>query len=206
VTADPGLRARILEAAETEFARGGFTATKILHIARRAEVPSAVAYRSFSGKTALWNSLHAERASELAEEVRREAAVCASASEALLAAAGAMALYFADRPVFHELQIAHGINWATADANSLSRGGQKEFWTSTRALLLSYVRRSLDDRQIGGQSPTTCVSLLIATVQVMTTDWWLRGRPESRYQLANDVVSVLKRQLAPHPAVLGSVG
>ena len=55
----------VLAAAEREFARVGFSAAKMAAIARAADVSLATVYKTFPGKTEIWDELHAERMSAL---------------------------------------------------------------------------------------------------------------------------------------------
>ena len=192
-------RTALLQAAEAEFIQHGFSHAKAHHIARRADVSPSTLYKFFTGKTDLWNALHAERTEDMVSAILG-APQKADPIDQIIEAARVVANYLADAPTFLELQIAGGLNWATADQAGFGPGkGQKTAWLLGQDLLISGINAAGTDRRLSGLRPELVAGIVVSTLQLWLFDWVRRGRRESTRSMVNGLDSCLRQILTGSP-------
>ena len=74
----------VLSAAEREFARVGYAEAKMAAIAKASDLSLATVYKTFPGKSEIWNDLHAERMTALLALVEERTAAAGSPLDRLL--------------------------------------------------------------------------------------------------------------------------
>jgi len=162
----------ILEGAEREFARVGFTDTKVQDIARTSDVSLATVYKTFAGKGAIYDAVHSKRMTELIEFSTRSLGVIVSPLERLLAAVAKQVEYFAGHPNYLRMHIRDGLSWATASGISgINRPLAVETWRAGIAMMTEGIEAAIDSGEMVAMRPELLTQLVIAALQVWLSDW-----------------------------------
>ncbi|MDG4666357.1 TetR/AcrR family transcriptional regulator [Mycobacterium sp. 236(2023)] len=193
-------RQQILIAAEYEFARTGFTESKVTAIASAAGVSLATVYKNFEGKDEIWDVLHAQRMNELVDSVRVVATTVTSPLERLTLGARAQVEFFAAHPNYLALHVKEGLSWATAmGGGDAGRGGQRSTWRAGLEMLTHGVQAAIDAGELPPRKPTIVAALMISALQVWLTDWFVNDRDRPATDVADDFLDYLNAALL-HPA------
>ncbi|WP_194860293.1 TetR/AcrR family transcriptional regulator [Dietzia sp. SYD-A1] len=186
-------RQQIMAASEMRFAEVGFANTKMSDIARAAEVSLATVYASFDGKDEIWDELNSVRMTELVESATSAIDGLDSPVEQFVAAAVAVATFFAEHPGFLDLHINEGFSWATAHAAGVGRGNQQAAWEMGFEALADLASMVSPDSAAGGAR--VLAGLTIASVQVHLTEWVRSGRDQPAAEVAAEVGAHVRRLL-----------
>ncbi|GAA4372383.1 TetR/AcrR family transcriptional regulator [Nocardioides caricicola] len=185
-------RDRVLAAAEREFARVGFAETKVAAIARAADVSLATVYKTFPGKTEIWNDLHAERMAALLARVDERVAGIGSPLERLLAGIGAVAEFLTEHDAYLELSLHASAGWLTA---SSGHGVQQTVWSSGLATIAAGVDAAREAGELADLRPRVAAGLVVSALQVWLADWVDAGRDRAPGVVVEDLVSHLRTML-----------
>lgn len=168
-------RRQILEAAEAEFARSGYAATKVTAIARTAGVSLATVYKSFDGgKAEIWDALHAERMAALLAAVEATSRGEPAGIDRVLAAVAAVARFLAENDGYLDLSLRAGDGWAGGAESG--HGVQATVWSDGLGALAAAVESALTPAQLAGMGPRVAAGLVVSAIQVWLADWVREGR------------------------------
>jgi AcrR family transcriptional regulator len=192
----------ILEGAEREFARVGFSDTKVHDIARTSDVSLATVYKTFAGKGAIYDAVHGKRMIELIEFSTRSLGAIASPLDRLLAAVAKQVEYFAGHPNYLRMHIRDGLSWATASGISgINRPTAVETWRAGIAMMTDGIEAAIDSGEMIAMRPELITQLVIAALQVWLTDWIEAEVPVDPAIVASELVEYLRRSFVrPDPA------
>ncbi len=191
-------RSQIIAAAEGEFARAGFRDCRMGDVAATAGISLATLYKHFAGKDALWDAVNATRMAEFMAAVDAAVAEVESALDGLLAAARAEVEFLTTHDAFLAMQLKDGLNWATSTAGpSQRRGGQRQAWEQGMGLVTRAAERAIRRGEVGVSSPDLVAALVVSALQIWLTRWVDSGRRQSPTEVADEVVTHLRRCLAP---------
>jgi len=194
-------RDRVLAAAELEFARVGFADAKMAVIARSADVSLATVYKTFPGKTEIWNDLHAERMSDLLAGVDERVAGTESPLERLLGGITAVAEFLTSHDAYLELSLHAGSGWLTASAG---HGVQRTVWGSGLDTIAAGVQAARDAGELADLRPRIAAGLVVSALQVWLADWVESGRDRDPGAVVQDLVSHLRSMLTRGSATAAS--
>jgi len=184
-------RQRILTAAEIEFARAGFTEARMQSIAQGADLSLATVYKTFSGKTEIWDCLHAERMTDLLASVDA-ATTGASPLDRLLGGVAQVATYLAEHDHYLELSLKEGITWTRTEAGV---GAQRTVWTAGLESLVSGFEAALARGEITGIRPAVAAGMMVSALQVWLSDWVQSGRDRPSSEVVEEMTTYLRRML-----------
>lgn len=190
-------RRQILAAAEGEFARSGYEQTKVASVAKAADLSLATVYKTFAGKSEIWDELHAVRMRELLDRVEREAPVGASHLARILAGVGSVAGYLADHPTYLDLNLWAGTGWAAGQRPS--RGVQETVWSAGLRTMAAGIEQAVAHREIPVIDPGVGAALVITSLQVWLAGWVEGGRREPVDRLVEAMTERLRWTLAGPP-------
>jgi len=197
-------RQQILIAAEFEFARSGFTESKVNAIAAAADVSLATVYKNFDGKDEIWDVLNAQRMNELVDAVRVATSAIHSPLQRLIIGARAQVGFFVENSNYLALHIKEGLSWATAmGGGEAGRGAQRMAWRVGLDMLTQGVQAAIDAGELAPRKPSIVAGLMVSAMQVWLTDWVVTGRARPAEAVADefvDYLSVALLQPEPQPA------
>lgn len=182
----------VLTAAELEFARVGFTDAKMATIAKGADVSLATVYKTFPGKTEIWNDLHAERMTALLARVEERVARTDSPLERLLGGIAAVAEFLAGHDAYLELSLHASSGWLTASAG---HGVQQTVWGSGLDTIAAGVEAARAAGELADLRPRIAAGLVVSALQVWLADWVESGRDREPAVLVEDLVGHLRGML-----------
>lgn len=182
-------RRQILNAAEVEFSRSGYAATKVSAIAKAADLSLATVYKSFAGKTEIWDSLHAERMKDLLARVASESAADASALDRILAGVASVARYLIDHPSYLAMSLWAGTGWASSDR--AAHGVQESVWSAGLGTMAAGVEAAIAAGEIPPIDPRVAAGLIVSSMQVWLATW-ADGDPTAS---ADDVIAAMTQRL-----------
>lgn len=187
----------VLTAAELEFARVGFADAKMAAIAKGADVSLATVYKTFPGKTEIWNDLHAERMTALLERVDERIAATESPIERLLGGIAAVAEFLTSHDAYLELSLHVSSGWLTATAG---HGVQRTVWGSGLDTIAAGVQAARDAGELTDLRPRIAAGLVVSALQVWLADWVEAGRDRDAEAVVQDLVAHLRAILTPTAA------
>lgn len=182
----------VLAAAEREFARVGFAEAKMAAIAKAADLSLATVYKTFAGKSEIWNDLHAERMTALLALVDERVAATHSPVERLLSGIGAVADFLMRHDAYLELSLGAGAGWLTAGGTT---GVQRTVWSSGLDTIAAGVEASLAAGELADLRPRIAAGLVVSALQVWLADWVESGRDREPEVVAADLVAHLRAML-----------
>lgn len=182
----------VLTAAEREFARVGFADAKVAAIARAADVSLATVYKTFPGKTEIWNDLHAERMTALLARVDERVAGITSPLDRLLAGIGAVAAFLAEHDAYLELSLHASSGWLAA---SSGHGVQQTVWSSGLDTIATGIDAARAAGELADLRPRIAAGLVVSALQVWLADWVDAGRDRAPEVVVEDLVSHLRTML-----------
>lgn len=162
-------RRQILNAAEIEFSRSGFANTKMSAIAKTADLSLATVYKSFAGKTEIWDSLHATRMRDLLARVDAERGDSPTAVDRILTGVDSVVRYLTEHPSYLAMSLWAGTGWASGDR--AAHGVQETVWTSG----LETMAAGVDNAVAAGEMPPIegriAAGLIVSSMQVWLAHW-----------------------------------
>jgi len=182
----------VLTAAELEFARVGFADAKMAAIAKGADVSLATVYKTFPGKTEIWNDLHAERMTALLARVDERVAGTGSPVERLLGGIAAVAEFLTSHDAYLELRLHVSSGWLTAAGG---HGVQRTVWGSGLDTIASGVQAARAAGELADLRPRIAAGLVVSALQVWLADWVESGRDRDAETVVEDLVSHLRAML-----------
>lgn len=185
-------RERVLVAAEREFAQVGYADTKVVAIAEGAGLSLATVYKTFPGKEAIWDALHARRMEALVEQVDRRvaaAAVAGSPLERLLAGIGGVADYLVANDGYLELNLRASSGWLTTTG---ATGAQRTVWVAGLELIDSAVEATRAAGEIRGIRTRIATGMIVSALQVWLADWVDSGRDRAPDTVVTEMVDHLR--------------
>ncbi|WP_232678873.1 TetR/AcrR family transcriptional regulator [Nocardioides sp. R-C-SC26] len=190
-------REHILDVAEAEFGRCGFSAAKVGDIATRAGISLATLYKTFASKADLWDALNTDRMEEFTRVVTERTSAIASPLERLLVGARAEVEFFAARDAFLQLHLRDGLSWGTASTfPGAGQGAQRVAWRTGMAMTAATAQEAIDAGELRQVRSEVAAAIVISSLQIWLTDWIATGRSRPIDQVADDVEEHLRRSLA----------
>ena len=165
---------QILTAAEQEFSKAGFARAKMDAIAATAGVSLATVYKTFSGKNAIWDALHAERMAALLASVNASAQGADSAFDRLLAGVDTVAHFLTDHESYLDLSIRAGFGWASGADEG--RGVQRTVWTAGLDMIAAGIETAAAAGELPDIRPRVGAGMVVSALQVWLSDWVASGR------------------------------
>lgn len=189
-------RQHILAAAELEFSKAGFGASKVKAIAKAAGVSLTTLYKYFDSKDELWDALNTQRMTQFVEAVKERTSSITSPLESILAGVRAEMEFFAEQSRFLELHLNDGLSWGTAwTSPGAGRGTQRDAWRAGMDMLTRTAEAATAAGEIHGLRPSLVASIVISTEQVWLADWVAHGRDRPIDAVANELVDRLRKLL-----------
>jgi AcrR family transcriptional regulator len=182
----------VLNAAEREFARVGFADAKMAAIAKAADVSLATVYKTFPGKTEIWNDLHAERMTALLALFEERTSTSDSPLDRLVDGMAAVAEFLMAHEAYLELSLGASSGWLTAGG---SHGVQGTVWGSGLDMIASGVEAARAAGEIADLRPRIAAGLVVSALQVWLADWVDSGRDREPGAVLDDLVSHLRAML-----------
>jgi AcrR family transcriptional regulator len=182
----------VLSAAEREFARVGFADAKMAAIAKAANLSLATVYKTFPGKTEIWNELHTERMSALLELVDERTSASDSPLDRLVDGMAAVAEFLMAHDAYLELSLGASSGWLTAGG---SHGVQGTVWGSGLDMIASGVEAAQAAGELADLRPRIAAGLVVSALQVWLADWVDSGRDREPAEVVEDLVSHLRAML-----------
>ena len=182
----------VLTAAEREFARVGFADAKMAAIAKAADLSLATVYKTFPGKTEIWNDLHAERMTALLALVDQRTAASDSPLDRLVDGMAAVAEFLMAHDAYLELSLGASSGWLTAGG---SHGVQGTVWGSGLDMIASGVEAATAAGELADLRPRIAAGLVVSALQVWLADWVDSGRDRDPADVVDDLVSHLRAML-----------
>lgn len=197
-------RQQVLVAAEYEFAKAGFTETRVSSIAATADISLATLYKSFASKDDIWNALNTQRMDELVGMARKASDNAESPSERILLGVRAQVQFFAQHPNFLRLHINESWSWATA--TDVGRGGQRQVWRTGIEMMTHAVEAAVEsDKLVAGLRPLTAARLAVSALQVWLTEWVENDTQRPVDEVADELLAHLGRTLFTNRVALGDL-
>ncbi|WP_068180250.1 TetR family transcriptional regulator [Mycobacterium sp. UM_CSW] len=183
-------RSAILNSAELEFARHGYDRAKVAAVAKRAEYPLSVVYRTFpGGKIQIWNELNDDRFDELVKFVLPSAGDEMPPARRMIDSIRAAYIFMCRHPNFLELHLREGFSWATATDSG--RGSQRRSWAAAVDIFVDMAAADGGAATSAHFSATRIARLAISIVQVWLYEWWHGPRDSAIEEDAERLVSFL---------------
>lgn len=182
----------VLSAAEREFARVGFADAKMAAIAKAADLSLATVYKTFPGKTEIWNELHAARMTALLAHVDERTSASDSPLGRLVDGMAAVAEFLMAHDAYLELSLGASSGWLTAGG---SHGVQGTVWGSGLDMIASGVEAATAAGELADLRPRIAAGLVVSALQVWLADWVDSGRDREPAVVVEDLVSHLRAML-----------
>jgi AcrR family transcriptional regulator len=182
----------VLSAAEREFARVGFADAKMAAIAKAANLSLATVYKTFPGKTEIWNELHTERMTALLALVDERTTASVSPLDRLVDGMAAVAEFLMAHDAYLELSLGASSGWLTAGG---SHGVQGTVWGSGLDMIVSGVQAAQAAGELADLRPRIAAGLVVSALQVWLADWVDSGRDREPAEVVDDLVSHLRAML-----------
>lgn len=190
----------VLVAAEREFARVGFAEAKMAAIAKASDLSLATVYKTFAGKSEIWNDLHAERMSALLALVEERTASAGSPLDRLLDGIAAVADFLMAHDAYLALSLGASSGWLTAGG---SPGVQRTVWGSGLDMIAAGVGAASRTGELTDLRPRIAAGLVVSALQVWLSDWVESGRDRDPEVVAADLVAHLRAMLTTPSARRG---
>jgi AcrR family transcriptional regulator len=185
---------QILTAAEQEFSKAGFGRAKMDAIAATAGVSLATVYKTFSGKNAIWDALHAERMAALLASVNASAQGAASALDRLLAGVDTVAHFLTDHESYLDLSIQAGFGWASGADEG--RGEQRTVWTAGLDMIAAGIETAVAAGELPEVRPRVGAGMVVSALQVWLSDWVASGRDRHPDEVIDEMTTRVRWLLA----------
>jgi len=185
-------RELILSAAEREFAEVGYADTKVATIAKAADLSLATVYKSFGGKSDIWNDLHAERMTALLARVDERSGHLESPLGRLLAGIAAVAEFLTEHDAYLRLSLGASSGWLGVSGG---KGVQRTVWDSGLDMISGAVRAARDSGEITDLRPRIAAGMTVSALQVWLADWVESGRDRPADVVVSDLTEHLSALL-----------
>lgn len=185
-------RELVLDAAEREFARTGFGETRMTAIAKAADLSLATVYKTFPGKSEIWNELHETRMTALLREVDRRVAGAGSSLDRLLAGIGAVATFLTQHDAYLELSLGAGTDWLAPGGG---HGTQASVWSAGLDTIAAGLAAARTAGELADLRPRVAAGLTVSALQVWLADWVESGRDRSGDTVVAELVDHLRAVL-----------
>lgn len=185
-------RARVLTAAEREFARAGFADAKVTAIARGAELSLATVYKTFSGKEEIWNELHAERMTALVAQVDERVRDVASPLDRLLAGIATVAEFLTEHDGYLELNLRASSGWVGVEGGTEV---QRTVWAAGLDMIAAGVEAARGAGETTDLRTRVATGLVVSALQVWLADWVESGRDREPREVVDELVAHLRLAL-----------
>jgi AcrR family transcriptional regulator len=182
----------VLTAAEREFARVGFAEAKMAAIAKAADLSLATVYKTFPGKSEIWNELHAERMAALLALVEDRLARSDSPLERMLGGIAAVAEFLMRHETYLELNLGASSGWLSTTG---AHGVQRTVWGSGLDMIAAGVEASREAGELADLRPRIAAGMVVSALQVWLADWVHSGRDRDPEVVVEDLVSHLRSML-----------
>jgi AcrR family transcriptional regulator len=182
----------VLAAAETEFARVGFAEAKMATIAKAADLSLATVYKTFPGKSEIWNGLHAARMTALLAVVEERTADIDTPLERLVVGVTAVAEFLMAHGAYLELNLRASSGWLTPGG---SPGVQRTVWGSGLDRIAAGVKAAWDAGELVDLRPRIATGMVVSALQVWLADWVESGRDREPDVVVRDLASHLRAML-----------
>jgi AcrR family transcriptional regulator len=162
-------RRQVLNAAELEFSRSGFANTKMNAIAKTADLSLATVYKTFGGKTEIWDSLHGTRMEELLARVAAESHATSTPLDRIIEGVVSVTRYLIDHPAYLAMNLWAGTGWGSSDRGA--HGVQETVWSAGLDTMAAGVRTAVNAGEIPPIDPHVAAGLIVSTMQVWLASW-----------------------------------
>lgn len=175
-------RARVLDAAEHEFALAGFEDARIHAIADRAQVAMGTLYGLFAGKQEIHLAVQSRRLEELFAAVGAASVGHDRAIDAIRSGMGALVSFFCAHPDYLAMHLREGHAWSSPTRHPTSL--QNEAWARGMEMIASLFAAAVREGDLGTDEGAIDVHLAIAAMQVHLASWLRepqRSSPEEQF-------------------------
>lgn len=179
----------VLAAAEREFARVGFAEAKVAAIAKAADLSLATVYKTFPGKSEIWNDLHSERMTALLALVDERVAGSDSPLQRLLDGIAAVAEFLMRHDAYLELNLGVSSGWLSTGG---AHGVQRTVWGSGLDMIAAGVEASRAAGELADLRPRIAAGMVVSALQVWLADWVDSGRDRDPQLVVAELVSHLR--------------
>lgn len=194
-------RALILEGAEREFARVGFSDAKVQDIASASDVSLATLYKTFAGKDDIYDAVHLMRMRELIAYATDSLSEIESHFDRLLVAIARQTEYFTTHPNYLRMHIRDGQSWATAsEIGKINPKSAAATWRAGIAMMNDGVKAAIDAEEIVPLRPELVTGIIISALQVWLTDWFESGEDRPTAEVGNELTRHLRRSFGNLPS------
>ncbi len=182
-------RERVLDAAETIFARDGFESARIKAIAAEAGVSVGTVYGQFEGKESIFSAVHERRRGEIFEGVADLLPEATPSPDnvlsILLSGVELTVRFFVERPQYLRMHLRDATAWS---APAQATTPQAEAWVQGLELLENVLEAGAASGVLRAGPASLYARMLMAMHQVALSEW-LRREGEVAVE---DVVSELQ--------------
>jgi AcrR family transcriptional regulator len=186
-------RQQVLNAAEIEFGKAGFADTRMDAIAATAGLSLATVYKTFAGKSEIWDALHKDRMDALLASVEGSGDEGQSGLDRLLASVAAVARFLADNPAYLELNIRVG-GWASSYHQA--HGVQRSVWSAGIDMLAAGIQHAVDVDRLPAIRPQIGAAMVVSALQAWLTDWVVQERDRDIDAVIDEMQQHLRWMLA----------
>lgn len=186
-------RARLLEAAEIEFASSGFEDARMHAIADRARVALGTLYALVDGKHELYEAIHAQRLEELFSGIGDALAESTSSIDALERGIHGLVEFFVARPHYLAMHLRDGLAWSSAE--NMRTEVQRESWSRGFEMMRAMFAAAAADGFIEDGDPELHARLAIAMQQVFMARWLETEPRATAAALSESIWSTIERTL-----------
>ncbi len=163
-------RAAILSAAERVFAEQGYDESRMQTVAAEAGVALGTLYKVFAGKQDVLDAIHRQRGEELIRAATSTADLSQDGPlEAILSGTTSYIRYLAANLDYLKIHLAGGHAWALG-RGYISPEQVRQFDTGLQIIAM-FFKRAMDAGVMVEEDPVLSARLMIATHQVMLSDY-----------------------------------
>ena len=163
-------RAAILSAAERVFAEQGYDESRMQPVAAEAGVALGTLYKVFAGKQDVLDAIHRQRGEELIRAATSTADLSQDGPlEAILSGTTSYIRYLAANLDYLKIHLAGGHAWALG-RGYISPEQVRQFDTGLQIIAM-FFKRAMDAGVMVEEDPVLSARLMIATHQVMLSDY-----------------------------------
>lgn len=191
-------RARVLDAAEHEFAQSGFEDARIHAIAERAQVAMGTLYGLFAGKQEIHLAVQSRRLDELFATVGAACLDHDRAIDAIRAGMSALVAFFCAHPDYLAMHLREGQAWSTRSSHPTRL--QNEAWTKGMDLIASLFAAAHREGDLGTSGGMIDVHLAIAGMQVHLASWLRDDERGSAEEQFDRIWAFMERAFLVRPA------
>lgn len=176
-------RARVLDAAEHEFAVAGYEDARIHAIADRAQVAMGTLYGVYSGKQEIHEAVQARRLEQLFAQVGAAVVGHERAIDAVHDGMAALVRFFCAHPDYLAMHLREGHAWSSPSQHRTSV--QSEAWAQGMRMMESLFEAAAREGDLRAGDESIDVHLAIAGMQVHLSSWLRsenRSTPDEQFE------------------------